>query len=363
MPDFKSVVLTAALTLPSLALASQDFPQRYSTLGLETSYLDSGNSENKSSSVGDLSNYWSLGVNFTHQFNPNVSMLLQGGYAEPETRNTKVDTELWRGMLGGRLHPTHYRLGGWRPFAGAGYTYQNIDAGFTSKNEDLIYAEGGLQKMIAPRFLAEAGARGMLEVEDEFFDAQLFAGVHYMFGRKFRKAPSSREALDLSQISTPPTDSDGDGVPDYRDKCPNTPTGALVDDDGCAKELTRDIKETLYVEFEHDKTMVRPEYFDDIGKLATILRQYPTSRILLEGHTDSTGPASYNQRLSKSRAGAVMKVLVDEYMINPDRIRTTGMGESQPIASNQTEAGRAQNRRVEAIVSGQYSEIIKKDQD
>ena len=58
-----------------------------------------------------------------------------------------------------------------------------------------------------------------------------------------------------------------------------------------------------------------------------------------------------------------MKVLVDEYMINPDRIRTTGMGESQPIASNQTEAGRAQNRRVEAIVSGQYSEIMKKVQN
>lgn len=138
------------------------------------------------------------------------------------------------------------------------------------------------------------------------------------------------------------------------------PEGALVDEAGCARELTREIKQTLYVEFEHDRTEVRPAYYPEIGKLARVLKQYPTARILLEGHTDSTGPASYNQRLSKSRADAVMKVLVSQFNISAERIRTSGMGESQPIASNDTAEGRARNRRVEAIVFGTYSEIMKK---
>ncbi|WP_199456423.1 MULTISPECIES: OmpA family protein [unclassified Marinobacter] len=363
MPTLRTAVIAAVLTLPSLALASQDFPVKYSSLGLEASYVDSGNSENKSGAVDDLSNYWEFGVNFTHQFNPNVSLLLQGSYAETDTRNFNHDADILRGTIGGRLHPASYRLFGWRPFAGAGYSHADIELkSYGSKGEDMLYGEGGLQKMIAPRFLAEAGVRGRVEVEDEYFDAQVFAGIHYVFGREYPPSPVSRRPLDFSKMAVAPADSDGDGVPDNRDKCPDTPQGALVDDNGCAKELTREIKETLYVEFEHDKTEVRQSFYPELENLATVLKQYPTSRILLEGHTDSTGPSTYNQKLSKSRADAVMKVLIDHFGINADRIRTTGMGESQPIATNETDAGRAQNRRVEAIVSGEHTEIIKKSE-
>lgn len=360
MRSLRNAILAIIISLPPLTLASQDFPLSYSSLGAEVGYVDAGTSGNGGSAEDDLSNDWEFGLNFTHQFNPNISLLLQGSYAEPETRNLNLDVELWRGSIGGRLHPTDYRLAGWRPFAGGGYSHSNLDTDLGSKNEDMLYLEGGLHRMVSPRFLAEAGVRGRLEVDDDYIDGQVFAGIHYVFGRKFPAAPRPRQPLDVARLSTPPADTDGDGVEDARDRCPNTPEGALVDEAGCARELTREIKQTLYVEFEHDRTEVRPAYYPEIGKLARVLKQYPTARILLEGHTDSTGPASYNQRLSKSRADAVMKVLVSQFNISAERIRTSGMGESQPIASNDTAEGRARNRRVEAIVFGTYSEIMKK---
>ena len=361
----RSILALAALCgtafVPGVAISSENFPISYTSAGLEGSYVDSGNSRNKSAVQDNLANYLEGGLNVSHQFNPNFSLLTQASYAEPETRVNNVDVELWRLSLGGRIHPGKFRLGGWRPFAGSGYSNTNLNVdGGDSKNEDSLYLEGGLQRMLAPRFMFEAGVRARTELEDGYIDGQYFAGIHYLFNREFPAAPSSQLDTRRELVVAPPKDSDTDGVIDAQDKCPNTPQGALVDADGCPKELTREIRETLYVEFELDKTDVREAFFPKIEKLAQVMKQYPASTILLEGHTDSTGSTSYNQRLSKSRADSVMRVLINEFRIERDRITTSGMGESQPIASNETLEGRGQNRRVEAIVSGEHTEILKK---
>lgn len=354
----------AVILLPGMAFAKDDFPIEYNAVGIEGSYIDSGNSRDKDATSDNLSNYGTFGLNFTRQFNSNISMLVQGSYAEPDTRNTDLDVEMLRFSLGGRVHPGKFRLGGWRPFGGAGYSYTDfdVDQGVSSKTEDALYVEGGFQRMVSQRFMVEAGIRARTELEEGYVDGEYFAGVHYMFGREYPRSPKSEVVLQTKREPkvAPPKDSDGDGVIDEMDKCPDTPEGALVDSDGCAKELTKEIRETLYVEFELDKTEVRSEFFPEIEELAEVMEQYPSSKILLEGHTDSTGSSGYNQELSKSRADAVMKVLIDEFSIDSDRIKTTGMGQSQPVASNDTAEGRAENRRVEAIVSGEYSEIIKK---
>lgn len=85
--------------------------------------------------------------------------------------------------------------------------------------------------------------------------------------------------------------------------------------------------------------------------MASFIQSYPRTNIILEGHTDSRGPESYNLRLSQNRADRVKGILVDKYGMEPSRLRTVGYGETRPVDTNSTEQGRQNNRRVVATVS------------
>ena len=100
------------------------------------------------------------------------------------------------------------------------------------------------------------------------------------------------------------------------------------------------------VTFDTDSTVVKPAFFDTLDKVAVSLNKYPNSLIDVYGHTDSTGSDAYNQTLSENRARAVADYLSSKG-VSPQRIRSTGFGKTQPIASNDTPEGRAANRRVE----------------
>lgn len=147
-----------------------------------------------------------------------------------------------------------------------------------------------------------------------------------------------------------PRDSDGDGVYDHLDQCPNTPRGIKVDKVGCPIPIKQKVSITLHVEFDFDKDMVRPEYHSHIEKVANFMKAYPKTNAVLEGHTDNWGSEKYNLELSKRRAASVKKYLVDNFGINAERISTKGFGFSQPVASNKTDEGRQQNRRVVANI-------------
>ncbi len=98
--------------------------------------------------------------------------------------------------------------------------------------------------------------------------------------------------------------------------------------------------------FDTDSTAVRPDLRSMLGKVAQNLMDYPNSSITVVGHTDNSGSAAYNQDLSQRRADAVAAILRDSG-VRADRLIAYGRGESQPIATNLTTEGRAQNRRVE----------------
>ncbi len=102
--------------------------------------------------------------------------------------------------------------------------------------------------------------------------------------------------------------------------------------------------------FNIDSTALRADLQRDLAALAGNLREFPNSRVDVVGHTDSTGDAAYNLGLSNRRAEAVQAVLVQNG-VPAWRIRAVGRGETQPVASNQTANGRAQNRRVEIIIT------------
>ena len=103
------------------------------------------------------------------------------------------------------------------------------------------------------------------------------------------------------------------------------------------------------ITFASDSYDVRPGLVDELGAVANSLKKYPDSVVQVIGHTDSTGSADHNQGLSERRANAVADKLMDAG-IAFERIETIGMGEDQPIASNLTEEGKAQNRRVEIVI-------------
>jgi OOP family OmpA-OmpF porin len=145
-------------------------------------------------------------------------------------------------------------------------------------------------------------------------------------------------------------DSDGDGVPDDADQCSATPSGAKVDAQGCTMKLTEKVGITLSLGFDTDKADIKPDMSGEIEKVAAFMRQYPGTRVVIEGHTDNTGNSDYNQALSQRRADAVAQSLVRDHGIGADRVSAVGYGDSRPVASNDTPAGRAQNRRVEAAI-------------
>lgn len=124
-----------------------------------------------------------------------------------------------------------------------------------------------------------------------------------------------------------------------------------------AKKTERGLVITLGdVLFNTNKAQLKSGGMHNVQKLADFLKQYPKYKVLVEGHTDSTGSDSYNQELSERRANAVRTALIDKG-VGSDRVSTHGYGEAYPVAGNDTSAGRQLNRRVEIILSDDKGNI------
>ena len=107
---------------------------------------------------------------------------------------------------------------------------------------------------------------------------------------------------------------------------------------------------TLNILFDIDKAVIRDEYRDEVGRVATFMQKFPTTTAVIEGHTDEVGTDDYNMQLSQRRAESVVNYLADNFGIERSRLSAKGYGKTRPIADNGTEAGRQKNRRVEAII-------------
>lgn len=148
----------------------------------------------------------------------------------------------------------------------------------------------------------------------------------------------------------PPKDSDGDGIPDNQDKCPGTPANTNVDKTGCKIANLPTVLKGVHFKLSSDE--LTPDAKARLDDVAAALKKAPDVPVRIGGHTDSTGGAALNMRLSKQRADSVMKYLIKQG-VDSDRLSTVGYGETRPIAPNtkpdgsDNPAGRAQNRRVE----------------
>ena len=197
---------------------------------------------------------------------------------------------------------------------------------------------------------------------DELKDPTLRQEVDALKGRV-----SALEAADLLK------DSDGDGVADKLDKCPNTEAGIKVDGSGCpldvdmdgipdskdacptvkgiarlngCPEFTASSSAVVPIQFEFNSSVLRTSAYSTLDAMASSLKANTSAVVQLDGHASAEGTEEYNMTLSRDRANAVKTYMVNAGIAS-NRIATTAYGESRPVASNATEAGRSQNRRVE----------------
>ena len=195
---------------------------------------------------------------------------------------------------------------------------------------------------------------------DELKDPTLRQEVEALKGRV-----SALEAADLLK------DSDGDGVADKLDKCPNTEAGIKVDGSGCPLDVDADgipdskdacptVKGTaalngcpefkagpaIAIQFEFNSSVLKTTAYSTLDKLSSDLKANSSAMVQLDGHASAEGTEEYNMSLSRDRANSVKTYLVNSG-IAASRIAVTAYGESRPVASNATEAGRSENRRVE----------------
>ena len=151
-------------------------------------------------------------------------------------------------------------------------------------------------------------------------------------------------------------DSDGDGVPDKLDKCPNTPENVVVDDRGCPSTMPGvGLKMEYRAFFDKDSSELLPKYQAELDKVGMKLQEYKTATILIEGHNSRTevDSASINEAnaLAQDRANKVKNYLISKYNIASERITATEYGARRPIAPSDSEEGNMLNRRVYAIAS------------
>jgi outer membrane protein OmpA-like peptidoglycan-associated protein len=157
-------------------------------------------------------------------------------------------------------------------------------------------------------------------------------------------------------------DEDGDGVFDRRDRCPGTPANTPVEHHGCPlPQYPASVKPVEVVQpevitlpsdvlFAFNKSDLSPSAKSQLDSLMFKLQLADVVSIKVVGHTDSVGSDEYNQALSERRASSVAAYLLSQG-IAPSKLTSEGKGESQPVADNDTDAGRAKNRRVELHIN------------
>lgn len=220
-------------------------------------------------------------------------------------------------------------------------------------------------------FIGEAGAGFTYEVSDNFL---VRSDVRYRYNQNFNanSQPGTNEfhdmvvnvgfviplgpkpvarAVEAAPVPAPTPvavadcstrDGDNDGVNDCDDQCPTTLPGVQVSIAGCW---------IVNVKFDNDKDIIKPEYFGNLDNAAKRIIEHPELVLEIQGHTSKTGGFQHNMALSERRALAVKKYLVDG--TNSPNLTMRGYGWTRPIDTNDTEEGRANNRRVQLEVNGQ----------
>jgi len=363
-----STALLAGLAL-SHAASAQDFDDRWYLTGstgfnIQDNSRDTRNAPFVALGVGKFINpWWSVDAEVNYQ-NPNAD------------RNQDLNWSQYGISFDVRRHFIAEGRN-WNPYALMGIGYQrheeefdafpNPDSPGRREGGDIAGKFGlglqgdlgrvGIRTELAYRIDADNDSVGAFLTDDEprddgedwFGDVLASVGIIIPLGPEpmapVPPAPVAPSCADM--------DSDGDGVNDCNDKCPDSQPGQTIGPDGCPVPVSIDLKG---VNFDFDKATLRPDAVAILSEAAEILRRYPELRVEVAGHTDSIGTDAYNQGLSERRARAVYDYLTSNGVDASRLAGPNGYGESRPIAPNtnpdgsDNPEGRAQNRRTELNV-------------
>jgi OOP family OmpA-OmpF porin len=250
-----------------------------------------------------------------------------------------------------------YALGdrtGFTPYLLVGGTYQWNDAFPDNRDSNDWGANAGVG-IVSPPFTRvgnlkiRAEGRYIYDTwENSYRDMQASLGIEIPLFEPHQAEtmvppPAPAAVVQVVEVPTGLTDSDGDGVIDDKDQCPGTPAGDRVDGHGCTLQKVIALKG---VNFEFDSAKLRPDAEGILAEQVETLKKYPDMKVEVAGHTDSKGSDEYNVKLSQRRAQSVMDFFVTAG-VPATQLGARGYGESQPISTNDTDEGREENRRVE----------------
>lgn len=369
---FRVLACSVLLASSSVAFAGDD--EVTLNLGVGTMFFD----DDRNLDNGTLGAV-GLEYGFTEKIAAEISYLqtspsLDQGDAHADVREARID-----GL--------YYLLseGRWRPYVAAGLGSGKFDYDVGSFRENQVNVGGGIRFIANEVLSLRADLRGIRGDEDSDNDAALTLGMSWTFGdgNSYGKKPTPKsvtpppvrmpEPVQQSEPVIKPQpvvekakpvvvaepvvkDTDGDGVIDSKDQCPNTLKGVKVGSSGCEiKKVTVDTIQ-LDIKFPTNSSEVRAQYSSELKKVADFLSKHKDLVVDIEGHSDSRGKASYNKLLSQRRANAVKNAIVNQFSIDEKRINAIGYGEEKPVATNDTADGRQKNRRVIAVLQKEVVE-------
>lgn len=317
---------------------------------------------------------WSIGLGYKTSSPWGFELAYLVGSTNSTGANDDVDLETYR--LDALYHFADRE--GVQPYLLIGGGKQTFDYDGVDFENDMVNLGGGLKVAITDTLSFRSELRLVNDLENELTHYSVGLGLNFMLGgssaapKVTAPSDSDNDGVPDSQDRCPGTpagtpvddygcelvmDADGDGVPDAQDQCPGTSAGAKVDDKGCYIVITEVREQQLRVNFANNSVEVTPDSYAEIESVAQFMREYPLTKVVLEGHTDDRGAEAYNQQLSEKRAAAVAQVLMDRFGIDKSRVSSRGFGESTPLVSNDTAENRALNRRVTARVSANVETI------
>lgn len=236
----------------------------------------------------------------------------------------------------------------------------------------------GARYLVNDALALRGEVRAIHNFDNKWWEGLALAGLEVTLGGRLAPAvpvapveqPVVEEVVPVVQIVEEDRviDSDRDGVLDHLDACPGTPTNVVVDARGCPVQVNvnEELRRELRVFFDRDKSAIKPQFREEVAKVAQSMKEFPNATAVIEGHASkdsNRSSAKYNQRLSEARANAVKSMLSNEFGIAPNRLNAVGYGFHRPIAPNTTDEGRALNRRVIAVISGNRTSTVEQTKD